>query len=215
MTRVVGTAEPNSNSNFTKSNARSLALALARTLARLVDLNNPPIACLRKLPPLPNPAREAAFLAACARLHPIAWQLGAPPLIQVSSSAQNWMTAALDRWWAEQGRWTDAAHFWEKVAAAEASSEMGGVVGRCWIEGDEEVKGVEELHKCVRANPTLYTPLLVQVDFLLRRKQRLEWALELAKRAVQLAPSEYVTWGKLTECYIEKGGKSSDLLLGF
>ncbi|KAI9002589.1 Chs5p-Arf1p-binding proteins-domain-containing protein [Hyaloraphidium curvatum] len=178
------------------------------------DGNNPPPPCLRKLPPLPSADQEAAFLAACGRLHASAWQLGAPPLVQVSTAAQNWMCAALDRWFGEGGRWRAAAAFWEGVtkAAGKGGGEVGGVVGKCWIEGDEEVKGVEELHNCVRNNPTLYTPLLVQAEFLLRRKHRLEWALDLAKRAVQLAPSEYVTWAKLTECYIEKGDIESALL---
>lgn len=36
-------------------------------------------------------------------------------------------------------------------------------------------------------------------------KQYSEWALKLARQAVNCAPSEFVTWAKLTEVYIELG----------
>jgi len=56
----------------------------------------------------------------------------------------------------------------------------------------------------MKQTPSSYTLLHVQCDFL-RSKDKLEWALKLARQAVNCAPSEFVTWEKLTDLYIELG----------
>ena len=69
---------------------------------------------------------------------------------------------------------------------------------------DEEVKAVQIMATALRDNPQVYTILHAQCDFL-RSKGKQEWALKLARQAVNCAPSEFVTWEKLTEVYIELG----------
>jgi Chs5-Arf1p-binding protein BUD7/BCH1 len=69
---------------------------------------------------------------------------------------------------------------------------------------DEEVKAIQILSSAIRSNPSSYTLLHVQCDFL-RSKGKHEWALQLAKQAVNCAPSEFVTWEKLTEIWMELG----------
>ena len=54
----------------------------------------------------------------------------------------------------------------------------------------------------IRRTPRSYTLLHIQSDFL-RSKGQIDWALKLAKEAVNCAPSEFVTWEKLTELYID------------
>ena len=76
---------------------------------------------------------------------------------------------------------------------------------------DEEVKAVQIMASAIRENPQSYTLLHAQCDFL-RSKGKLEWAAELAQQAVNCAPSEFVTWAKLTEVYIELGQYESALL---
>lgn len=56
----------------------------------------------------------------------------------------------------------------------------------------------------MKQTPQSYTLLHVQCDFL-RSKGKYEWALKLARQAVNCAPSEFVTWEKLTELYIDLG----------
>lgn len=56
----------------------------------------------------------------------------------------------------------------------------------------------------IKQTPQSYTLLHVQCEFL-RSKGKQEWALKLARQAVNCAPSEFVTWEKLTECYIDLG----------
>lgn len=56
----------------------------------------------------------------------------------------------------------------------------------------------------IKQTPQSYTLLHVQCDFL-RAKGKYDWALKLARQAVNCAPSEFVTWEKLTEIYIDMG----------
>lgn len=56
----------------------------------------------------------------------------------------------------------------------------------------------------MKDTPSSYTLLHVQCDFL-RSKGKFDWALKLARQAVNCAPSEFVTWEKLTEVYIDLG----------
>lgn len=59
------------------------------------------------------------------------------------------------------------------------------------------------MHNAIKVTPQSYSLLHVQTDFL-RSKGKLEWAQKLAKEAVNCAPSEFSTWAKLTECFIDK-----------
>ena len=69
---------------------------------------------------------------------------------------------------------------------------------------DEEVKAVQIMANALRDNPQSYTLLHAQCDFL-RSKGKHDWALKLARQAVNCAPSEFVTWEKLTTVYTEVG----------
>ncbi len=69
---------------------------------------------------------------------------------------------------------------------------------------DEEVKAIQILNSALHQTPHSYALLHAQCDFL-RSKGRNDWALKLARQAVNCAPSEFVTWAKLTEVYIDMG----------
>lgn len=69
---------------------------------------------------------------------------------------------------------------------------------------DEEVKAVQIMASAIKHIPQSYTLLHAQCDFL-RSKGKYDWALKLARQAVNCAPSEFVTWEKLTEIYIDLG----------
>jgi len=76
---------------------------------------------------------------------------------------------------------------------------------------DEEVKAVQIMAAAMKQTPQSYTLLHVQCDFL-RSKGKYEWALKLARQAVNCAPSEFVTWEKVTELYMDLGQYESALL---
>ena len=58
------------------------------------------------------------------------------------------------------------------------------------------------MHSALQQHPQSYPILHAQCDFLLS-KGKPDWAQKVAKQAVNSAPSEFVTWAKLTETYIE------------
>lgn len=136
----------------------------------------------------------------------------------------NHLTNAVMKYFGDSGRLQHAANLFEKLMIREpevssllAKSYIGMskwyqlwsgpldlitdlfVLVRC---EDEEVKAVQIMSAAMKETPQSYTLLHVQCDFL-RSKGNYEWALKLARQAVNCAPSEFVTWEKLTEIYIE------------
>ncbi|KAF8903588.1 hypothetical protein BGZ58_006584, partial [Dissophora ornata] len=75
----------------------------------------------------------------------------------------------------------------------------------------DELKAINVLYEALKQFPQSYALLHVQAD-VLRGKGKLEMALRLAKQAVNCAPSEFITWAKLTEVYIDLGDYESALL---
>lgn len=69
------------------------------------------------------------------------------------------------------------------------------------MDGDEEVKAVQLLHQAVQDLPMDYSLLDCQAEFC-NRKGRSDMALDIAKRAVIAAPSEFNTWARLAEVYV-------------
>ena len=66
---------------------------------------------------------------------------------------------------------------------------------------DEEVRGVRLLSEAVEELPMDYSLLDCQAEFC-NRKGRGDLALEIAKRGVVSAPSEFGTWARLAEIYV-------------
>jgi len=69
------------------------------------------------------------------------------------------------------------------------------------VAADEEVKAVRLLHEAVEELPMDYSILDCQAEFC-SRKGRGDLALEIAKRGVVSAPSEFGTWARLAEIYV-------------
>lgn len=67
--------------------------------------------------------------------------------------------------------------------------------------GDEEVKAVQLLHEAIEELPMDYSLLDCQAEFI-AKKGRGDLALEIAKRSVVSAPSEFGTWARLAEIYV-------------
>lgn len=76
---------------------------------------------------------------------------------------------------------------------------------------NEEVKAIQIMGTAMKETPQSYLLLHIQCDFL-RSKGKHEWALKLARQAVNCAPSEFVTWEKLTDIYIDLREYESALL---
>ncbi|PCH44766.1 chaps-domain-containing protein [Wolfiporia cocos MD-104 SS10] len=163
----------------------------------------------RKLDPITTPEGELRFLQAAEALFMKGWQVGSEPEIQVATVVSNHLTTAIMKYFGDSGRYQHAANLFEKLSAREP--EVSSLLARSYIGMNEEVKAVQIMSAAIKQTPQSYTLLHAQCDFL-RSKGNHEWALKLAKQAVNCAPSEFVTWEKLTELYIDLSQYDSALL---
>ncbi|TFK41420.1 chaps family protein [Crucibulum laeve] len=163
----------------------------------------------RKLDPITSPEGELRFLQAAEALFPKGWQVGSDPEIQVATVVSNHLTAGIMKYFGDSGRLQQAANLFEKLSTREP--EVASLLARSYIGMNEEVKAVQIMAAAMKQTPQSYTLLHAQCDFL-RSKGKQEWALKLARQAVNCAPSEFVTWEKLTDLYIDLGQYESALL---
>ncbi|KAG2138557.1 Chs5p-Arf1p-binding proteins-domain-containing protein [Suillus clintonianus] len=163
----------------------------------------------RKLDPITTIEGELRFLQAAEALFMQGWQVGSDPEIQVATVVSNHLTAGVMKYFGDSGRCQPAANLFEKLSAREP--EIASLLARSYIGMNEEVKAVQIMSAAMKHTPHSYTLLHVQSDFL-RSKGRSDWALKLAREAVNCAPSEFVTWEKLTELYIDTKDYESALL---
>ncbi|KAF9108410.1 hypothetical protein BGX27_008351 [Mortierella sp. AM989] len=163
----------------------------------------------RKLDPVPDVDAEKRFFEAAEQLFFKGWLLGSNPEIQVPTIVNNHLTAAVMKYCQESFRYDLAAKFFERLFNREA--EVASLLAQAYIGTDEELKAINVLYEALKQFPQSYALLHVQADFL-RGKGKLEMALRLAKQAVNCAPSEFITWAKLTEVYIDLGDYESALL---
>ncbi|OAX33542.1 chaps-domain-containing protein, partial [Rhizopogon vinicolor AM-OR11-026] len=163
----------------------------------------------RKLDPITTTDGELRFLQAAEALFMKGWQVGSDPEIQVATIVSNHLTAGIIKYFGDSGRYQPAANLFEKLSAREP--EVASLLAKSYIGMNEEVKAVQIMSAAMKHTPHSYTLLHVQSDFL-RSKGRPDLALKLAKEAVNCAPSEFVTWEKLTELYIDTKDYESALL---
>ncbi|KAI1309127.1 hypothetical protein EDD11_004138 [Mortierella claussenii] len=163
----------------------------------------------RKLDPIPDVDAEKRFFAAAEQLFFRGWLLGSNPEIQVPTIVNNHLTAAVMKYCQESFRYDLGVKFFERLF--EREPEVASLLAQSYIGTDEELKAINVLYEALKQFPQSYALLHVQADFL-RGKGKLEMALRLAKQAVNCAPSEFITWAKLTEVYIDLGDYESALL---
>ncbi|KAJ3784458.1 Chs5p-Arf1p-binding proteins-domain-containing protein [Lentinula aff. detonsa] len=163
----------------------------------------------RKLDPITSPDSEIRFLQAAEALFMKGWQVGSDPEIQVATVVSNHLTAGIMKYFGDSGRYQPAANLFEKIATREP--EVASLLARSYIGMNEEVKAVQIMASSIRQTPSSYTLLHAQCD-LLRSKGKNDSAVKLARQAVNCAPSEFVTWEKLTECWIDLREFESALL---
>jgi len=122
------------------------------------------------------------------------------------------------KYFGDSGRYQHSANLFEKLLAREpevASLLAKSYIGMCKSAillfqiathpipfTDEEVKAMQIINNSMNDSNQSYTLLHVQCEFL-RSKGKHEWALKLARQAVNSAPSEFVTWEMLTQVYID------------
>ncbi|KAK5169574.1 bud site selection protein [Saxophila tyrrhenica] len=154
---------------------------------------------VRRFNPIMSTEQEHKFLEAAERLFFSGWQLGSDPEIQVPNLVSNHLTSGLLKYITTTGRYASGINLFEKLRTRDA--EISSLLARVYVAADEEVKAVRLLHEAVEELPMDYSILDCQADFC-SRKGRGDLALEIAKRGVVSAPSEFGTWARLAEIYV-------------
>lgn len=154
---------------------------------------------VRRFNPITSTESEHKFLDAAERLFFNGWQLGSDPEIQVPNLVSNHLTTGLLDYIHTTGRYTSGINLFEKLRTRDA--EISSLLARVYIAADEEVKAVQLLHEAIQELPMDYSLLDCQADFC-NKKGRSDLALEIAKRSVVSAPSEFGTWARLAEIYV-------------
>jgi tetratricopeptide (TPR) repeat protein len=154
---------------------------------------------VRRFNPITSTEAEHKFLEAAERLFFNGWQLGSEPEIQVPNLVSNHLATGLLHYINTTGRFASGINLFEKLRSKDP--EISSLLARVYIAGDEEVKAVQLLHEAIEELPMDYSLLDSQAEFL-TKKGRPDLALEVAKRAVVSAPSEFGTWARLAEIYV-------------
>ncbi|GAA5806493.1 hypothetical protein HPULCUR_012027 [Helicostylum pulchrum] len=158
------------------------------------------LAGYRKMDPITSLSFEARFLEAVEALFWRGWQLGSNPEIQTATAVHNHLTSGVMKYFGDSFRYGPAIELYEKLQKKDP--EVGALLAQSYLGQNEEIKAVKILNENLKLAPMSYPLLHVQVDFL-RNKGEFEMALKLAKFAVNTTPSEFLTWAKLTEVYID------------
>ncbi|KAK4494025.1 hypothetical protein PRZ48_015211 [Zasmidium cellare] len=154
---------------------------------------------VRRFNPITSTEQEQKFLDAAEKLFFSGWQLGSDPEIQVPNLVSNHLTSGLLHYIKTTGRFASGINLFEKLRMRDP--EISSLLARVYIAADEEVKAVRLLHEVVQELPMDYSILDCQAEFC-NKKGRGDLALEIAKRGVVSAPSEFCTWARLAEVYV-------------
>lgn len=111
----------------------------------------------------------------------------------------NHLTTGLLSYIHTTGRYTSGINLFEKLRTRDP--EISSLLARVYIQADEEVKAVQLLHEVIQELPMDYSLLDCQAEFC-NSKGRGDLALEIAKRSVVSAPSEFGTWARLADIYV-------------
>ncbi|KAI8066570.1 Chs5p-Arf1p-binding proteins-domain-containing protein [Gongronella butleri] len=167
------------------------------------------LAGYRKVDPITSLQAEQKFLEAVETLFFRGWQLGSKPEIQTATVVHNHLTSGVMKYFSDSFRYGPAITLFEKLQ--QKDPEVGALLAEAYIGQNEEIKAVNVLHDCLKQAPMSYSLLHVQVEYL-RSKGEFDMALKLAKFAVNTTPSEFLTWAKLTDVYIDIGDYQNALL---
>ncbi|CAO3630438.1 unnamed protein product [Cunninghamella blakesleeana] len=167
------------------------------------------LAGYRKVDPITSLSAEQKFLESVESLFFKGWQLGSKPEIQTATVVHNHLTSGVMKYFSDSFRYDPAIELFDKLQKKDP--EIGALLAESYIGQNEETKAVQILYENLKIVPMSYSLLHVQVDFL-RSKGEYEMALKLAKYAVNTTPSEFLTWAKLTDVYIDLGDYQNALL---
>lgn len=155
---------------------------------------------VRRFNPITNTEMEHKFLDAAERLFFMGRQLSSDPVTQVPNTVSNHLTSGLLKYIYTTGRYTSGINLFEKLRTRDV--EVSSLLARVLIMADEEVQAVRLMFDALQDVPMDYALLDCQAAFC-QSKGEGQLALECAQRAVTAAPSEFSTWARLAEVYVD------------
>ncbi|OJJ44296.1 hypothetical protein ASPZODRAFT_121526 [Penicilliopsis zonata CBS 506.65] len=155
---------------------------------------------VRRFNPVTNTEMEHKFLDAAEKLFFLGRQLSSDPETQVPNTVSNHLTSGLLKYIYTTGRYASGINLFEKLRTRDV--EVSSLLARVLTMADEEVQAVRLLYDALQDVPMDYALLDCQAAFC-QSKGEGEMALECAKRAVTAAPSEFSTWARLAEVYVD------------
>ncbi|KAK9466141.1 Chs5p-Arf1p-binding proteins-domain-containing protein [Lipomyces arxii] len=167
------------------------------------------ITAYRRFNPIATREAEEKFVDAFSKLVTKGWQLGSQLEVQVPTLLSNNLITTFFKYLDMTGRYTEGVNLLEKLRSKEP--DFAALLARVFLDMDEEVKAVQLLHDSIKIAPRDPNLLDVQSRFCMS-KNRLDYALATAKRAVSSAPSEFGPWARLVKVYIEQRDFQSALL---
>ncbi|WEW54968.1 bud site selection protein [Emydomyces testavorans] len=155
---------------------------------------------VRRFNPITNTEMEHKFLDAAEKLFFNGRQLSSDPETQVPNTVSNHLASGLLKYIHTTGRYASGINLFEKLRTKDV--EVSSLLARVLISANEEVQAVRLLHDALQDVPMDYALLDCQATFC-QSKGEYEMALECAKRSVTAAPSEFSSWIRLTEVYVD------------
>lgn len=144
-----------------------------------------------------EPRGVALFLDTFEKLYLKGPLVGAAPWVQAPTLNCNYMVDALYTLLDATGAYKPAIEMLGRIEAKE-------VLAKVLLLGDEETNAVGLLVDTVMREPRNASMLALEAEFCLS-KNRLDLALDCAKRAVWAAPSEFFSWEILSKVCIAQG----------
>ncbi|KTW26180.1 hypothetical protein T552_03071 [Pneumocystis carinii B80] len=153
----------------------------------------------RKLNPITSIELEEKFLDACSQLFLKGWKLGSSPEIHIPDIINNNLTNGILKYLNMTGRYAVGINLFEKLRVK--NPEIIPFLAKLYFLMDEEFIAIDLLNESLKLNPVNYSSLIIQVEYLIK-KNCYNLALQCAKKAVNSAPSEFITWESLAQVYI-------------
>ncbi|KAL4870948.1 hypothetical protein BDV12DRAFT_164969 [Aspergillus spectabilis] len=154
---------------------------------------------VRRFNPVTNTEMEHRFLDAAEKLFFLGRQLSSDPETQVPNTVSNHLTSGLLKYIHTTGRYASGINLFEKLRTRDV--EVSSLLAQVFKMADEEVQAVRLMYDALQDVPMDYALLDCQAAFCSAKGEG-EMALECAKRAVTAAPSEFSTWARLAEVYV-------------
>ena len=131
--------------------------------------------------------------------------------MQVPNVVSNHLTAGLLRYFETTGRYTSGIRLFDKLRSE--NIQVSSLLAKLLFMGNEEVEGIRVLYHALKEMPMDYVMLDTQAEFLLnkartaatpeQREDYLHMALGCADRSTIAAPSEFSTWARLAQVYVQ------------